>query len=93
MKEHYVYILANKYRGIIYIGFSNNLDYRIKAHKQGLFINSFTRKYNVKKLVYYEVYQTALEALEREKQMKKWNRIWKIRLIETVNPKWRDLSF
>lgn len=91
MKDHFVYILSNKYKGVIYIGFTNNLENRFRAHKEGLF-SGFTKKYNVTKLVYYEVYQTAVEALEREKQMKKWNRDWKIEIIEKSNPLWRDLS-
>lgn len=91
MKEHFVYMLANKYRGVIYIGFTNNLDHRMRAHKKGLF-RGFTKRYNVDNLVYYEVYQTAVEALVREKQLKKWNRSWKIELIEKHNPRWEDFG-
>ena len=91
MARYYVYILANKPRGALYIGMTNNLTRRIDEHRQGL-VEGFTKKYGVKRLVYFEDTQDVDSALTREKQLKKWNRLWKIRLIERANPDWRDLS-
>jgi putative endonuclease len=90
MKQYYVYILASKKNGTLYLGVTSDLVKRIYQHKQSI-IDSFTKKYNVHYLVYYEVYQDIEEAILREKQMKKWNRIWKIRRIEEMNPEWKDL--
>ena len=92
MREHqyYVYILTNKNNEVLYIGVTNNLLQRIYQHKNKL-INGFTDRYNLNKLVYYEVYQYIQDAIQREKQMKKWNRAWKIEQIQKVNPKWEDL--
>ena len=90
-KEFFVYILANKYHGTIYIGITSDIERRIRAHKEGL-IKGFTYKYNVDKLVYYEKYETAEEAISREKHMKKWKRDWKINLIEKENKEWFDLA-
>jgi len=91
-KEHiyYVYILTNKNNKVLYIGVTNNLFSRIFQHKIKENINSFTAKYNINKLVYYEEYQYIQDAILREKQMKKWNRDWKIKLIKKENPTWRD---
>ena len=91
-KEHcyYVYILASKRNGTLYIGVTNNLFNRTFQHKLKEDSNSFTVKYNIDKLVYFETYQFIQDAIEREKQLKKWNRKWKIRLIEEENPTWRD---
>jgi putative endonuclease len=90
MKQYYLYILASKKNGTLYIGVTGDLVKRIYEHKQNI-IDGFTQKYNVHYLVYYEVYQNIEEAILREKQMKKWNRKWKIRCIEEMNPEWKDL--
>ena len=91
MKEFYVYILASKARGTLYIGLTNNLARRDFEHAQGQ-AKSFTQKYNVKRLVYYETLNNSTEAIAREKQLKNWHRQWKINLIESMNPSWQDLS-
>jgi len=89
-KEPCVYILASKRDGVIYVGVTSDISNRVNLHKQGL-IEGFTKKYGVHLLVYCEVHQTMPEAIRREKQLKKWNRAWKVRLIEQINPEWRDL--
>jgi putative endonuclease len=91
MKNYYVYILASKYNGTLYIGVTNNLLRRIYEHKNGL-IDGFSKKYNVKMLVYYESTNDIQSAISREKCIKKWNRNWKIKMIEASNPSWKDLS-
>jgi putative endonuclease len=91
-KNYYVYILASKYYGTLYIGVTNNLPKRASEHTEGL-IDGFTKKYGVHKLVYYEIYEDVNEAIHRETLLKKWNREWKIHLIEKDNPQWVDLSF
>ena len=91
MKTFYVYILANKRNGTIYIGMTNELERRIAEHKQKM-VKGFTSKYGIDKLVYYEEYDNYNEAFIRERRLKKWNRIWKIELIEKLNPNWDDLS-
>jgi len=85
-----VYILASKRNGTLYIGITSGLVQRIWQHKNKM-VEGFTQKYNVNKLVYYEVHPNAESAITREKQMKKWRRSWKIRLIEEKNPDWKDL--
>ncbi len=85
-----VYILASKRNGTLYIGVTSGLAKRIGEHKNKV-VEGFTRKYNVDKLVYYEAHDSAEAAIQREKQLKKWNRAWKLRLIEGMNPEWRDL--
>ncbi len=91
MKENfYIYILAGKKRGTLYIGVTSNLTKRVYEHKNGL-VDGFTKKYGVHQLVYYEVANDAETALLRERQMKKWNRSWKLKLIEEHNPEWADL--
>ena len=90
MKNYYVYIVTNKPRGTLYIGMTNNLIRRAYEHRKGL-IEGFTKKYNLKRLVYYEVFNRVEDAILREKRLKKWNRQWKIDLIEKVNPNWYDL--
>jgi putative endonuclease len=89
-KQYYVYILASKRNGTLYIGISSNLLDRVYKHKKGVY-DGFTKKYKVNKLVYYEVYADVREAINREKQLKNWKREWKIELIEKDNPTWRDL--
>jgi putative endonuclease len=89
-KKYFVYILANQPNGTLYVGFTNSLRRRILEHKQGL-IEGFTKKYNVKTLVYYEVYGEVGAAIYREKCLKEWKREWKINLIKKENPFWKDL--
>ena len=89
-KSYYVYILASKPNGTIYIGMTDDLIRRVTQHKQGL-VPGFTKTYGVKMLVYYEQTELVLSAIAREKQLKKWKREWKIRLIESMNPEWKDL--
>ncbi len=90
MKQACIYILANKSRGTLYIGVTSDLTARIWQHKNDL-VAGFTEKYQVHMLVYYEMHETMLDAIQREKQLKKWNREWKIRLIEEFNATWTDL--
>jgi len=90
MKLYYVYILANKKNGPLYIGVTNDLIKRIHAHRNNL-IEGFTKKYHVHDLVHFEAYDDIHEAITREKRMKKWKREWKIELIERDNPNWKDL--
>ena len=90
MKQYYVYILTSRKNGTLYIGVTSDLLIRTYEHKQNL-IDGFTKKYHVHNLVYYEVHNDIREAIIREKQIKKWNRKWKLRLIEEMNPNWRDL--
>jgi putative endonuclease len=86
-----VYILASKPYGTLYIGVTSNLANRIEAHRNG-FVARFTKPYQAYTLVYVELHADMYEAIQREKRLKKWNRAWKIRLIEEVNPEWKDLS-
>ena len=76
--------------GTLYIGVTSNLRKRIREHREG-FVDGFTKKYNVHMLVYYELFEDMPNAITREKRLKKWNRAWKIRLIEEKNPRWDDL--
>jgi len=89
-KEFYVYILASKRNGTLYIGITSNLIKRVWEHKNDL-VEGFTKRYNVKNLVYYEVHADAQNAITREKRIKKWRRAWKLKLIEEKNPDWKDL--
>ncbi len=89
-KQFYVYILSNKPNGTLYTGVTSNLPQRIQQHKNSQF-DGFCKKYNVKQLVYFEPHDTAESAITREKQIKKWNRAWKLQLIEKNNPQWNDL--
>lgn len=90
MKTYYVYILASKKNGTLYIGVTDNLIKRVFQHKEGL-VDGFTKKYNIKKLVYYEETNDVIVAITREKRLKKWERKWKIELIEKNNSDWKDL--
>lgn len=90
MKDYYVYILASKSRGTLYIGVTNDLVRRVYEHKNNL-IDGFTKKYNVHNLVFYEHTNDIEFAVRREKQLKKWERKWKIELIEKDNQQWTDL--
>ena len=89
-KQFYVYILASKRNGTLYVGVTSDLVKRTWEHKQGI-AEGFTRKYGVKTLVYYEAQESSQAAITREKQIKNWERAWKIRLIEKSNPHWEDL--
>jgi putative endonuclease len=92
MTNHYhVYILASQPNGTLYIGVTNNLERRIYEHKNKV-IKGFTAEYNITSLVYYEETSDVTAAIVREKQLKKWNRKWKLELIEKTNPQWKDLS-
>ena len=90
MKDYYVYIITNS-KKTLYIGVTNNLKRRIYEHKNKL-IDGFSKKYNLTKLVYYEICKDVKNAIAREKQLKNWHRAWKIKMIEGVNPNWDDLS-
>ena len=85
-----VYILASKPRGTLYVGVTSNLAQRVWEHKND-FVAGITRHYQVHDLVWYEVHETMESAITREKALKKWNRAWKIRQIEELNPEWNDL--
>lgn len=89
-KDYYMYILASKRNGTLYIGVTNNLERRISEHQRNI-TEGFTKKYHVHHLVYYETTNDINSALQREKQLKKWNRKWKLELIEKNNPVWKDL--
>ena len=91
MKQPVVYILASKPYGTLYIGVTSDLAARVEAHRNGL-VDGFTKEYGVNTLVYFELHADMYEAIQREKRLKKWNRAWKIRLIEEMNPGWKDLS-
>jgi putative endonuclease len=86
----WVYILASRPGGTLYVGVTNDLIRRTYEHREGL-VKGFTKKYGVKMLVYYEQHDTALAAIQREKNIKHWSREWKIDLIISTNPGWRDL--
>lgn len=90
-KTYYVYILTNKPYGTLYIGVTNDLKRRVEQHKQKT-IDGFTKRYRLDCLVYYEQTTDITSALKYEKKLKKWNREWKITLIEQQNPEWKDLS-
>jgi putative endonuclease len=90
MKTYFVYIMASKKNGTLYIGMTNDLIRRVWQHKNNAH-DGFTQKYGVHRLVWYEAHREVTEAIQREKQMKKWRRQWKIDLIEQENPDWRDL--
>jgi putative endonuclease len=89
-KQPAVYILASKRNGTLYIGVTSGLVKRTWEHKNGI-TGGFTQKYDVHRLVYYELHGDIATAIIREKQMKKWRRAWKIELIEKSNPSWKDL--
>ena len=94
MKGYYynfwVYILTNKPNGTLYVGMTGGIDDRMERHVIGEG-SAFTSKYNLKILVYYEEFQYVYDAIDREKQLKRWHRQWKVNLIESVNPNWRNL--
>ena len=86
----YTYIMANKRNGTLYIGVTNDLSRRVWEHKNKL-VKGFTSRYKVHTLVWYEAFDRIEDAIHREKQMKEWNRKWKLNVIEERNPTWRDL--
>lgn len=89
-KTYFVYLLTSKRNGTLYIGVTNDLARRVYEHKEKV-VRGFTQKHDVSILVYYEMHGDINEAILREKQLKKWNRAWKVRLIEKHNPDWNDL--
>ncbi len=90
MSNYYVYILANRRNGTLYVGVTSDLLRRVYEHKNDL-VEEFTKKYGVHTLVYFEVCRDREGAIQREEQIKEWKRRWKIELIEKVNPEWKDL--
>lgn len=86
-----VYLLASRRNGTLYLGVTSRLAQRVHQHREGL-IPGFTREYGVKMLVWFEQHATMDAAIQREKRIKKWNRAWKLELIESTNPDWRDLA-
>ncbi|MCD4657465.1 MAG: GIY-YIG nuclease family protein [Planctomycetes bacterium] len=92
MKNYFIYILASKRNGTLYIGFTNDILKRIYQHKEGL-LDGFTKNYKVHLLVYFEQTSDVHSAIKREKQLKKWERSWKLELIESTNPEWNDLYY
>ncbi len=91
-KHPSVYIITNKPLGTLYIGVTSNLMTRVWQHQHHL-VKGFSNKYNLMRLVYFEMHESMYEAISREKAMKKWNRAWKIELIEEMNPDWDDLYY
>jgi putative endonuclease len=89
-KQYYVYILASRKNGTLYIGITSSLVKRVWEHKEKL-VKSFTSKYNIDRLVYYEIFDDPENAIKREKRLKEYKRQWKIDLIEKNNPEWKDL--
>jgi putative endonuclease len=86
----YVYVLTNKRSGTLYIGMTDNLVARVWQHREGA-VEGFTNRYGLKSLVWFEIHESRESAFARERQLKKWNRTWKLQLIEKQNPEWRDL--
>tara|TARA_B100000508_G_scaffold107826_1_gene85923 strand:+ start:187 stop:504 length:318 start_codon:yes stop_codon:yes gene_type:complete len=89
-KSYWIYMLASQKNGTLYIGVTSDLIRRVYEHRNHL-LEGFTKEYDVSRLVYYEEYDDIGLALTREKQLKKWNRAWKLKLIESNNPSWKDL--
>ena len=89
-KQFFIYIMTNKRKGTLYIGVTSDLPARVWQHKSNL-IEGFTEKYKLHKLVYYEQHENIYSAIKREKQMKKWQRQWKLEIVEKLNPHWKDL--
>ena len=90
MMSYYVYLLASQKHGTLYLGVTNDLTRRVYEHRTKT-VKGFTTRYNVNKLVWFEIYDDITTAISREKELKKWRRDWKIRLIEEQNPDWADL--
>ena len=91
MPNFYTYIITNKKYGVLYIGYTNNLKRRVYQHKNKVHPATFSARYNLDTLVYYEIFESKEEALLREARFKKWDREWKINLINGFNPEWKDL--
>lgn len=89
-RQFYIYIMANKRNGTIYIGVTNDLARRVYEHREGL-VKGFTSRYGLKSIVYYEVFDSVSQAIQRETSLKRWPRRWKLALIEKANPQWKDL--
>ena len=89
-KKGYVYLITNKRNGTLYLGVTSNLQQRVWKHKNKT-LEGFSHKYDLNILVWYEVHDEITQAIKREKAMKKWDRAWKIKRIENMNPKWEDL--
>ncbi|WP_342360953.1 GIY-YIG nuclease family protein [Terrarubrum flagellatum] len=89
-RTYWVYITASARNGTLYVGVTNDLERRIFEHREGR-TKGFTQRYGVTRLVWYEDYPRAIDAIQREKNIKKWPRKWKLDLIEAMNPEWRDL--
>ena len=87
---YYVYILANRRHGTLYIGVTNDLARRIFEHQKGN-TDSFTRRHKINRLVFYQEYSSVIEAIAQEKRMKRWKRAWKIQAVDAFNPDWEDL--
>ncbi|WP_150524192.1 GIY-YIG nuclease family protein [Roseibium sediminis] len=87
---YYIYILASRQRGTLYVGVTNDLARRVHEHREKQ-ADGFTRQHGVTRLVYYETFGSPEEAIAREKRLKRWNRAWKIQAIEAFNPDWEDL--
>ncbi|MBT8142270.1 MAG: GIY-YIG nuclease family protein [Gammaproteobacteria bacterium] len=92
MKIYYVYLLASKRNGTLYIGVTSDLIRRVWQHKNKA-LAGFTKRYDLNKLVYYESFANVNLAIRREKRLKEWQRNWKLNLIESINPEWKDLYF
>lgn len=90
-KQYFIYILTNKNNNVLYIGITSDLVTRVYQHKEKV-VKGFTKRYNIDKLVYYEIFEDTYEAISREKQLKAGSRAKKLNLINNFNPRWRDLS-
>jgi putative endonuclease len=90
MKQPAVYIMTNKPGGVLYVGVTSDLVKRVWEHRSGA-VEGFTQRYRLHELVHFELFETMLEAIGREKELKKWRRAWKVALIESANPRWHDL--
>ena len=91
MRQYYVYILSNRRYGVLYIGVTNNLQRRMYEHQQKL-VAGFTKAYGIIHLVYFEQFSSINEARARERNLKRWRRAWKLKLVDEFNPDWRDLA-
>jgi putative endonuclease len=91
-KQYYIYIMTNKSNRVLYTGVTNDLKRRVYEHRNKL-VEGFTKKYNVVKLVYYEIFENSYSAISREKKIKAGSREKKIKLVESINPQWNDLFF
>jgi putative endonuclease len=91
MRQYYVYILSNCRYGVLYVGMTNDLARRMHAHQQKL-AAGFTKSYGVIQLVYFEQFSLVNEARARERSLKRWRRAWKLKLVDELNPEWRDLT-